>query len=157
MNMRQNEVIKANLYVLLAVLVLAEAGLTAALAIDSGRADGRGMAQEPSAGTGRSADETDAGTQTGAPLADMPQQRDADAPTQKVDAAVQPVQTSTTTYALRTKDGFLQVYILETGDFYMETSIVYRLLPEAVQAQIDQGKYFDSEEELFEFLENYSS
>lgn len=46
---------------------------------------------------------------------------------------------------------------METDEFYMETSIVYRLLPESVQAQIDRGKYFESEEELFEFLENYSS
>lgn len=62
-----------------------------------------------------------------------------------------------TTYGLAVTDGCLQVYIVETGALYMETTIVYDLLPETVQYQIDEGKYFESEETLLEFLENYSS
>lgn len=62
-----------------------------------------------------------------------------------------------TTYTLAVADGCLQVYVLETGQLYMETTIVYDLLPEEVRAQIDAGKHFDSEETLLEFLESYSS
>ena len=134
MNMRQNEAIKTNLCVLLAVLVVAAAGLTAALVMDTGSVPEQAQTQPAKQQT--------------VPRTDT---------TQAVDAAVPPKQADTTTYALRTRDGCLQVYILETDEFYMETSIVYRLLPESVQAQIDRGKYFESEEELFEFLENYSS
>lgn len=62
-----------------------------------------------------------------------------------------------TTFGLTVTDGCLQVYIVETGALYMETTIVYDLLPETVQTQIAEGKYFESEEALLEFLENYSS
>lgn len=62
-----------------------------------------------------------------------------------------------TTYALAVADGCLQVYILETGQLYMETTIAYDLLPENVRAQIDTGKQFDTEASLLEFLESYSS
>ena len=62
-----------------------------------------------------------------------------------------------TTYALAVADGCLQVYVLETGQLYMETTIAYDLLPEDVRAQIDTGKHFDTEETLLEFLESYSS
>ena len=68
--------------------------------------------------------------------------------------APQPEQT---TYALAVSDGCLQVYVLETGQLYMETTIAYDLLPEDVRAQIDTGKHFDTEETLLEFLESYSS
>ena len=69
---------------------------------------------------------------------------------------IQP-ESAQTTYTLVVADGCLQVYVLETGQLYMETTIVYDLLPEEVRAQIDAGKHFDSEETLLEFLESYSS
>ena len=69
---------------------------------------------------------------------------------------IQP-ESAQTTYTLAVADGCLQVYVLETGQLYMETTIVYDLLPEEVRAQIDAGKHFDSEETLLEFLESYSS
>lgn len=62
-----------------------------------------------------------------------------------------------TTYRLAVTDGFLQVYNSQTGKLYMETAIVFDLLPARVQEQIKEGKYFESEEALLEFLENYSS
>lgn len=62
-----------------------------------------------------------------------------------------------TTYVLEVTDGYLEVYIAQTKMHYMETEIAYDLLPERVQKQIDEGKYFESEEALLEFLENYSS
>ena len=61
------------------------------------------------------------------------------------------------TFRLAVTDGYLQVYMIETGKLYMETAIAYDLLPARVQTQINEGKYFESEEELLEFLENYSS
>ena len=61
------------------------------------------------------------------------------------------------TYCLTVTDGFLQVYIVQTDTLYMETDIVFALLPAKVQTQIKDGKYFESEEALLEFLENYSS
>lgn len=155
MNMRQDEAIKTNLYVLLAVLVVAAAALTAALAVDKSRGPGSGSGQAQPSEIVHAADSP--GDVSDAPL--QPEESGADIPTQTVDATAKPGQASaeTTTYALRTRDGCLQVYILETGEFYMETSIVYRLLPESVQTDIDRGKYFESEEELLEFLESYSS
>lgn len=154
MNMRQNKIIKTNLCILLAVLVVAAVGLTAALVTDTNPAPKPGQAQLQPAKIDRAA-EADGGMESD--TLDQPPERAADVPVQAVDAPVESGQADTTTYELRTKDGYLQVYIVETGEFYMETSIVYRLLPESVQAQIDHGKYFESEEELFGFLENYSS
>ena len=66
----------------------------------------------------------------------------------------QPVDKS---YRLGVENGYLQVYVAQTGKLFMETAIAYDLLPERVQTQIDEGKYFESEEALLEFLENYSS
>lgn len=60
-------------------------------------------------------------------------------------------------YFLTVTDGYLEVYDAQTGTLYMETAIAYSLLPERVQKQIDEGKYFETEEALLEFLENYSS
>lgn len=60
-------------------------------------------------------------------------------------------------YDLKVTDGYLQVYERQSGTLYMETEIAYDLLPARVQKQIDEGKYFTSEEALLEFLENYSS
>lgn len=159
MNMRQNETIKTNLYVLLAVLIVLAAGLTAALAFDGSAADDRRTQLEQYAADTDGKDIGDAGISAASDAQEQTPQEKADTATRAVDAGVrpEPAAADTTTYALRTKDGYLQVYILETGDFYMETSIVYRLLPEQVQAQIDAGKYFETEEELFGFLENYSS
>lgn len=62
-----------------------------------------------------------------------------------------------TTYRLAVKNGCLQVYINETDHLYMETTIAYELLPEDVQVQVKNGKFFDTEERLLEFLESYSS
>ena len=61
------------------------------------------------------------------------------------------------TYHLVELDGYLQVYVVQTGSLYMETGILFELLPIQVQAQIREGKYFQSEETLLEFLDNYSS
>lgn len=69
----------------------------------------------------------------------------------------EPEEPKETTYVLNVTDGYLEVYIAQTKTHYMETEIAYDLLPERVQKEIDEGKYFESEEDLLEFLENYSS
>lgn len=163
--MRDNETIKTNLYVLLAVLVVLAAGLTAALTLDHGNVRENGRARYEVTDSEGSVDNSDdaQALETGAIRQPQKSEPNVSAQTQAGIMAQREEQTpqepakDTTTYALRTRDGYLQVYILETDEFYMETSIVYRLLPESVQAQIDAGKEFESEEELFEFLENYSS
>jgi hypothetical protein len=37
------------------------------------------------------------------------------------------------------------------------TGLSFELLPDTIQLEITEGKFFDSEEALLEFLENYSS
>lgn len=70
---------------------------------------------------------------------------------------ISPEQPQEITYRLAVQEGYLQVYVVQTGSLYMETEIAYDLLPLRVQDQIREGKYFQSQEELLEFLENYSS
>lgn len=60
-------------------------------------------------------------------------------------------------YYVKETDGCLNVYESITDKLFMETDILYELLPSRVQSQIKNGKYFTSEEALLEFLENYSS
>lgn len=81
----------------------------------------------------------------------QPQPADTD---EQPEALTTPEETS---YRVGVKDGYLQVYLAQTDTIYMETLISYALLPERVRTQIDEGKYFESEEALLEFLENYSS
>ena len=78
-------------------------------------------------------------------------------PVSKRDAESVQTEPAKTTYTITVTDGCLQVYIAQTGQLYMETAIEYDLLPDQVQEQIDAGKNFESEQELLEFLENYSS
>jgi hypothetical protein len=59
-------------------------------------------------------------------------------------------------YLLYREDGALLV-LDEKQDVSFPAGLDYELLPEALQQEIDQGKYFDTEEALLEFLENYSS
>ncbi|MBO5247131.1 MAG: hypothetical protein J6B28_07735 [Eubacterium sp.] len=61
------------------------------------------------------------------------------------------------TYVLTVSNGYLQVHELPGGKLYMETGILYRLLPEKLQLEILEGKFFDSEEAVLLFLESYTS
>ena len=60
-------------------------------------------------------------------------------------------------YFVKNEDGYLVIYDCETMKRYDETSILVRNLPESWQQKLEKGLYFTSEEELYEFLENYSS
>ena len=93
----------------------------------------------------------------GGELVPHPQTSAQNQPVSKRDAESVQTEPAKTTYTITVTDGCLQVYIAQTGQLYMETAIEYDLLPDQVQEQIDAGKNFESEQELLEFLENYSS
>ena len=51
----------------------------------------------------------------------------------------------------------MAVYEKDRETLYEPTGIAVDTLPEALQAEIRQGKYLKTHEELYSFLENYSS
>ena len=55
------------------------------------------------------------------------------------------------------EDGYLVIYDRMTMKRYDETTIKLGDLPERLQMQVSGGLYFLDEEELYAFLENYSS
>lgn len=60
-------------------------------------------------------------------------------------------------YYLKEENGTVSVYKGETQELFEKTSIPFQKLPTEIQTEIRQGKFFSGEEELFDFLENYSS
>lgn len=162
MNMRQNEEIKKRLNYFLIVLLV----ILAVLWIGTVR-NGKYSVKVPLDAAGESDGEEALPESVSEQTAWNLPVDEPDEPAAQADAILHPDQgaaveqiagdADATTYTLKNVDGYIQVYIAETGELYMETTIVYELLPKQVQEQIDAGKYFDSEEALFGFLENYSS
>lgn len=64
---------------------------------------------------------------------------------------------SANTYYLKKNGDYLSVYQGNSRDVYFETGIRLSDLPEDIQAEVETGIVFNSLEELFGFLENYSS
>ena len=60
-------------------------------------------------------------------------------------------------YYLCELQGFVVVYLKDRETIYEFTEIPVSDLPEEVQQEIVSGKYISSQEELYAFLENYSS
>lgn len=162
MNMRQNEEIKRKLNYFLIVLLVILAVLWVGT-IRNGKYSVRvplDAAEEP----GR--EDAPAENEAAQTAEDVPAEQQ-DELTAQADAIMHPYSdtdmedetgdATSTSYILKNVDGYIQVYISETEELFMETTIAYELLPKQVQEQIDEGKYFDSEEALFGFLENYSS
>ena len=54
------------------------------------------------------------------------------------------------------EDGKVTVYKGDKKTLFEPTEILVSSLPEGVQEEIRQGKFIDTEEELYNFLENYS-
>lgn len=54
-------------------------------------------------------------------------------------------------------EGRVIVYDVKSQTLYMETGIETGLLPMEMQKELESGIYFKTEEELFDFLESYSS
>ena len=155
--MGKNKLIKTGLYFILVVLVL-----TATCVVVYTAREGDGSANTPASDpmqeqAATAEDEmTDLQQVSSTTRAKTPDTKSAD-PSESQQTPVSAPAQNTTTYQLIVTDGCLQVCIAETGILYMETAIEYDLLPENVQAQIADGKFFESEAELLEFLENYSS
>lgn len=60
-------------------------------------------------------------------------------------------------FVLLEEDGFVAVYRGDRKTRYMATDIPVDALPEDLQQEIRQGKQMEGEEQLYNFLENYSS
>lgn len=60
-------------------------------------------------------------------------------------------------FVLLEEDGFVAVYEADRKTRYSTTGILLDELPEELQQEIQQGKVIDSEEQLYNFLESYSS
>lgn len=55
------------------------------------------------------------------------------------------------------EDGYLVIYDKNAMKRYDETTILVTNLPERLRLKVEEGIYFINEEELYAFLENYSS
>ena len=60
-------------------------------------------------------------------------------------------------YYLMVADHLIVVYREDQRTLFMNTDILLESLDDALQAEIMQGKYMATEEEVFQFLESYSS
>lgn len=60
-------------------------------------------------------------------------------------------------YVIVEEDGYLTVYHADLKTKYMDTDISIKELDDDVRASIQNGKKFENAEELYSFLENYSS
>jgi len=60
-------------------------------------------------------------------------------------------------YVIYEKDGVLMVYEKDGRTEYFETNIRVRDLEENMLENLKTGIYFETEEELYDFLESYSS
>lgn len=61
------------------------------------------------------------------------------------------------TYYLREEEGKVMVYRGDRETLFEPTEILVDSLPERMQEEIRKGTFLDSEEKLYNFLENYSS
>ncbi len=59
-------------------------------------------------------------------------------------------------YAIN-EGGHIFVYDIQSQTLYMETGLETESLPENIQNELETGIYFENEEQLFSFLESYSS
>ncbi len=66
-------------------------------------------------------------------------------------------QEENTGYYLMVADHFIVVCLEDKQTLYMNTDILLASLSDGLQAEIMQGKYIETEEELYNFLESYSS
>lgn len=60
-------------------------------------------------------------------------------------------------YYIKAEDGRLIVYESKSQNIYMETSIEIDTLPLDIKEKLDAGIFFETEGDLYDFLESYSS
>lgn len=62
-----------------------------------------------------------------------------------------------TAFQLKTEDGYVVVYKKDTEEVFEYTDIPFETLPEKLQAEVLLGKTVENLDDLYNFLENYSS
>lgn len=60
-------------------------------------------------------------------------------------------------FVLVNNNNYVTVYRLPENEIYEYTDVIMDVLPVELQEEIQQGKYLRNEEELYNFLENYTS
>lgn len=60
-------------------------------------------------------------------------------------------------YYLREQEGFVIVYMFDNSTIFLETDILVTSLSDVLQSELEEGKYIKTTNELYSFLENYSS
>lgn len=60
-------------------------------------------------------------------------------------------------YVMVEEAGYLVVYERDMQQIFLETRIPYSKLDDKLQKEISAGKKFETEEAVYDFLENYSS
>lgn len=60
-------------------------------------------------------------------------------------------------FVLVNNDNYVTVYRLPEKEIYEYTDVIMDVLPAELQEEIHRGKYLKNEEELYNFLENYTS
>ncbi len=60
-------------------------------------------------------------------------------------------------YYAKEENGRVVVYSIKKRNLYMETGIETFLLPSDIQEKLEAGIFFENEQKLYDFLENYSS
>ncbi len=60
-------------------------------------------------------------------------------------------------FFLKESNGYVVVYLSDGKTIYEYTDILFEELPEKVRTEVRNGKYIEDQEELYGFLENYSS
>ena len=60
-------------------------------------------------------------------------------------------------FLLKVEEGCITVYDKESGEVFEHTNIPLEILPQELQAEVLLGKTLEGNEELYSFLENYSS
>jgi hypothetical protein len=60
-------------------------------------------------------------------------------------------------YYIKDDNGRLVVYEAKTQNIYAQTGIETNTLPAEIQLHLDVGIFFENEEDLYNFLESYSS
>jgi 5'-3' exonuclease len=91
---------------------------------------------------------------------EVPQEtREADA---KTDATETESVTSSTaedgySYIILEEDGHLLVYYSDNMTVFFDSGILTKNLPDGIKQELKTGIRFEDEDELYEFLENYSS
>lgn len=63
----------------------------------------------------------------------------------------------TSLYYLKVEYGRVVVFESKNKSIYMETGIEVYTLPSEIQEKLESGIFFQSEQELYDFLESYSS